>query len=131
MTTLSVEEVLAKVLGSDDEDGEFGNLDSDSEEEESLDSPVISSLSGNPELSLDFIRNFGENLTSEDLSGHCSESSQYSDAEQQLDDLEVSEDEQQASSKFFFPFIFQIHCSPTNKLALLISKFKKWTSVNT
>ena len=53
MTTLSVEEVLAKVLGSDDEDGEFGNLDSDSEEEESLDSPVISSLSGNLELSLE------------------------------------------------------------------------------
>ena len=105
MTTLSVEEVLAKVLNSDDEDGEFGNLDSDSEEEESLDSPVISSLSGNLELSLDFIRNFGENLTSEDSSGHCSESSQYSDAEQLLDDVEVSEDKQKASSKFFFFFL--------------------------
>lgn len=104
MATLTVEDVLANVLDSDDEDDDFGKLDSDSDEDESLDCPAISSLSGEQEMSLDFIQSFSKNLTIENSSHHSSDnsdnsdSSQHSADEEVLNDLEVMEYEEECSS---------------------------------
>ena len=101
MARLSLNEVVTRLFDSDDEDEEFGTLDSASEDEESQIYEEISAYAGEQSFSPESIVLLSESIAPQAIVDSELEGSLSSDEEEVVDRMEVTEEEQQSHCKLF------------------------------